>query len=154
MRDAIEADMPSKLLLNVDVKSTLPIGAVAARFGLATHVLRHWESVGLLAPARAVAGRRRYGPDHLYRIAMILRAKEAGFALDDIREMFAGDGPAERTAVLRRHRAALADRIARAQASLDLIDCALECQHDDLATCPHFRAMIADRAGLPAAQPT
>ena len=132
------------------MKSTpeLTIGAVAARFGLATHVLRHWESVGLLAPARAVAGRRRYGPEHLYRIAVILRAKEAGFGLDDIREMFAGGGPADRIAVLRRHRAALADRITKAQASLDLIDCALDCDHDDLATCPHFLAMIADRAGL------
>jgi hypothetical protein len=27
------------------------IGELAARFGLATHVLRHWEDVGLLSPA-------------------------------------------------------------------------------------------------------
>jgi MerR family copper efflux transcriptional regulator len=33
------------LRLNVDMKS---IGEVATRFGLPTHVLRHWESEGLL----------------------------------------------------------------------------------------------------------
>ncbi|WP_443137105.1 helix-turn-helix domain-containing protein [Kribbella sp. CCNWLW197] len=27
------------------------IGVLAARFGLATHVLRHWEDEGLLTPA-------------------------------------------------------------------------------------------------------
>jgi MerR family transcriptional regulator, copper efflux regulator len=73
--------------LNADMKSSrddaeMTIGEIAQRFGLPTHVLRHWESVGLLAPTRAVAGRRRYDRDHLYRVAVILRAKEAGFGLD------------------------------------------------------------------------
>lgn len=30
----------------------LTIGELAQRFGLATHVLRYWESMGLLKPAR------------------------------------------------------------------------------------------------------
>ena len=30
----------------------LTIGELATRFGLATHVLRHWEDEGLLSPAR------------------------------------------------------------------------------------------------------
>lgn len=128
----------------------MSIGEIAARFGLAAHVLRHWESVGLLTPPRAVAGRRRYGPDHLYRIAVILRAKAAGFGLDDIREMIAAQSPAARAEVLRRHRAELARRIAQAQASLELIDCALTCDHDDFTSCPHFQAMVADRIGVEA----
>ncbi|MER7499021.1 MerR family transcriptional regulator [Nonomuraea pusilla] len=126
------------------------IGEVAGRFGLATHVLRHWEAVGLLAPARAAGGRRRYTGDDLYRVAMILRAKEAGFALDEIREMIAAPGEAARRAVLSRRRAELVERIARVRASLELIDCALECGHDDLATCPHFRDAVARRVALPA----
>ncbi|WP_199733402.1 MerR family transcriptional regulator [Micromonospora sp. BL4] len=143
------------LLLNVDMKSTvnpgsMSIGEIARRFGLAPHVLRHWESVGLLSPSRAVAGRRRYGADHLYQIAVILRAKEAGFALDDIRQMFVAQGPTQRTATLRRHRAELAKRIAQAQASLELIDCALACDHEDITRCPHFQAMVAERIGLDA----
>ncbi|MGW5723383.1 MerR family transcriptional regulator [Amycolatopsis sp. NPDC003865] len=140
--------MSAMLRLNVDMKSSdaeMSIGEVAQRFGLATHVLRHWESVGLLAPSRVTASRRRYGSADLYRVAVILRAKEAGFSLDDIREMFAAPDPAGRTAVLRRRRAELAARIAAAQASLELIDCALDCDHEDIAECPHFRATVAAR---------
>ncbi|MFJ9779055.1 MerR family transcriptional regulator [Amycolatopsis sp. NPDC101161] len=134
--------MIAMLRLNVDMKSSMSIGEIAQRFGLATHVLRHWESMGLLKPARVTASRRRYGPADLYRVAAILRAKEAGFGLEDIREMFAAQNPAARTAILRRHRAELAARIAAAQASLALLDGALECDHEDIATCPHFQGAI------------
>ena len=123
----------------------LAIGEVAGKFGLATHVLRHWEAMGLLAPSRVTASRRRYRDGDLYRIAVILRAKEAGFSLDEIRELIAAREPAERSAVLRRRRAELADRIAAAQASLELIDCALDCDHTDIAECPHFQTHIAGR---------
>ncbi len=126
----------------------LSIGEVAAQFGLATHVLRHWESVGLLTPTRAVAGRRRYSRDHLYRIAIILQAKEVGLSLDDIRDIMTAPTPTLRTQVLYRHRSELARRIARAQASLDLIDCALSCDHEDLSTCPHFQAVLDDRIAM------
>lgn len=144
--------MPGTLQLNVNMKSrsrpaTLTIGELAERFGLATHVLRHWESVGLLAPARAAGGQRRYRPVDLYRVAAILRAKEAGLALTDIHAMFSTTDPATRAAILRRERDNLAQRIADAQASLALIDAALRCRHGDVATCPHFQALLADRAG-------
>ena len=123
----------------------LSIGEVASRFGLATHVLRHWESMRLLAPGRVSASRRRYRDSDLYRVAVILRAKEAGFSLEEIRELIAAREPADRTAVLRRRRAELAARIATAQASLELIDCALDCDHEDIAECPHFQATVAAR---------
>ncbi|GHF08827.1 MerR family transcriptional regulator [Amycolatopsis deserti] len=125
----------------------MSIGEIAAQFGLATHVLRHWESMGLLAPSR-LGGRRRYGADDLYRIAVILRAKEAGLGLDEIREMITTSDPAERRSVLLRRRDELAERIARAQASLDLIECALGCDHDDFTSCPHFQAVMAERIAL------
>ncbi|MFE6614420.1 MerR family transcriptional regulator [Amycolatopsis sp. NPDC057786] len=123
--------------------STLSVGEVAERFGLATHVLRHWESVGLLKPARA-GDRRRYDDNDLYRIAIILRSKEAGLSLDGIREMFRE--PSEREAILKRHKKELEQRIAAAQASLAIVDCALGCEHDDFTQCAHFREAVA-RAG-------
>ncbi|AIG80465.1 Putative MerR family transcriptional regulator [Amycolatopsis japonica] len=142
------------LRLNGDMKSStadLSIGEVAQRFGLATHVLRHWESMGLLSPARATASRRRYGSDDIYRVAVILRAKEAGFGLEDIRELFDARDPATRTGLLRRHRTELAARIAAAQASLELIDCALDCDHEDIVSCPHFQAAVTARINPPSA---
>jgi MerR family transcriptional regulator, copper efflux regulator len=47
---------------------------VAERFGLATHVLRHWESEGLLPPVRD-GDRRRYTDADQNRVAAILLAK-------------------------------------------------------------------------------
>ncbi|WP_240809019.1 MerR family transcriptional regulator [Microbispora catharanthi] len=138
--------------LNVDMKANsnppaMSIGQVAEHFGLATHVLRHWESVGLLEPARIGGDRRRYGPDDLYRIAVILRAKEAGFGLDDIREMIAAREPAERRVILRRLENDLRRRIAQAEASLELIRCALDCDHEDFTSCAHFQEMVTERIG-------
>ncbi|MFJ8813770.1 MerR family transcriptional regulator [Amycolatopsis thermoflava] len=124
--------------------ATMSIGEIATRFGLATHVLRHWEATGLLNPARA-GSRRRYGPEDLCRVAVILRAKEAGLSLGAIREMLTASAPEERQAILRRQREELTARIARTQAALDLIECALDCGHDDLARCPHFLAVVAER---------
>jgi hypothetical protein len=49
----------------------MSIGEIAGHFGLATHVLRHWETMGLLSPERAGGGRRRYGRSDLYRVAGI-----------------------------------------------------------------------------------
>ncbi|MEV0703069.1 MerR family transcriptional regulator [Saccharopolyspora sp. NPDC050389] len=135
------------------MKSTLGIGDLAARFGLATHVLRHWESMGLLEPRR-VSGRRRYGPDDLYRVAIIMRCKQAGLSLEAIRELSTTDEPHARRQVMRRHRDELRLRIAELRTSLELIECALDCDHADIATCPHFQAVLAERvfAGRPTAE--
>lgn len=135
------------LRLNVNMKSSdgVSIGEIAERFGLATHVLRHWESMGLLSPARVRGDRRRYDRDDHYRVAVIVLAKEAGFALEDIREMIAAPDPAARQEVLERHRATLVRRIERAQASLDVIECVRRCDHDDFARCEHFQSAVRER---------
>ncbi|MCP2163937.1 MerR family transcriptional regulator [Goodfellowiella coeruleoviolacea] len=125
----------------------LSIGAVAARFGVATHVLRHWESVGLLTPARVHGDRRRYGREDLHRVAVILRAKQAGLGLDAIRQMLAGGNSAQRREVLRRQHAELTRRVAEAQAALRLVECALRCDHEDVARCAHFQAVVAEGGG-------
>jgi DNA-binding transcriptional MerR regulator len=126
------------LRLNVDMKS---IGEVASRFGIPAHVLRHWESEGLLSPARD-GDRRRYSDADLYRVASILLAKEAGFGLADIRSMLASDTASARHAVMARHRADLEARIARAQAALTMLDGALNCTHDDVMECAHFQGLL------------
>ncbi|MEU2930808.1 MerR family transcriptional regulator [Streptomyces sp. NPDC007251] len=126
---------------------TLSIGALAERFGLATHVLRHWESMGLLSPVRDGAGRRRYSPADLTRVAVILRAKEAGLSLDTIRSLAATADPGLRRGILQREAEALRSRIAAVQASLKLIECALDCDHEDFTQCPHYRQMAAERIG-------
>ncbi|MDI2131038.1 MerR family transcriptional regulator [Yinghuangia seranimata] len=119
------------------------IGALAARFGLAAHVLRHWESVGLLTPDRDPAGRRRYGPAEERRVAVILRAKKAGLGLEAIRLLVDAEGSTDRRAVLEAEADALRARIAAATAALEIVECALGCERDDVAACPHFNRLVA-----------
>jgi MerR family copper efflux transcriptional regulator len=121
------------------------IGELAARFGLATHVLRHWEDVGLLAPARRVARRRVYGPAHVTRVAAILLGKDAGFSLEQLRELFTAPDQGRRREVLRAQLAQVRQRIARLTLSQTLLEHGLRCRHRDYQSCPHFQAMVLAR---------
>ncbi|MEV6360871.1 MerR family transcriptional regulator [Nocardia asteroides] len=120
------------------------IGTAAARFGLATHVLRHWEDHGLLTPDRDAAGRRRYRDTDLDTIAMIVLGKKAGLSLDDLALLFTGTPDrATRTQVLREQRARLLDQLARTRAALDAVTHVLDCDAEDFRTCPHFLDQLA-----------
>jgi len=118
------------------------IGELAGRFGLAAHVLRHWEDEGLLAPER-VNGRRTYGDHHAVRVAMILRGKAAGLRLDQLRAVLDAPGGASRRELLREHRDALDERIRELAASRELIDHVLHCEAEDFTRCPVFIRLVA-----------
>ena len=122
----------------------LTIGELANRFGLATHVLRHWESMGLLAPGRAAGRQRRYGHADLARVAMILMGKEAGLSLREMRELLSTANPMDHADLLRRHVTVLEHRIAQAQAAKNLIEHALSCPVS-FDECPHAREQISTR---------
>jgi len=120
------------------------IGELAGRFGLATHVLRHWEDEGLLTPAGRVGGRRQYDESHVARVVMIQRAKAAGLSLDQIRRMFDAPSGPERKQILVEQDTALDEQIRQAQESKHLIAHALTCEAPDFTECPHFQSMIAE----------
>ncbi|GAA5054377.1 helix-turn-helix domain-containing protein [Nocardia callitridis] len=127
---------------------TWSIGELAARFGLAPHVLRHWESVGLLTPATRVSGQRRYSSTQAARVALILHSKRVGLGLARTRDLLdAGDGPSRR-GVLRSHLEELDEQLARIQASKHLIGHVLTCRYADFTECPHFQAEILAAAGF------
>ncbi|MFI6347761.1 MerR family transcriptional regulator [Streptomyces sp. NPDC050560] len=137
-----------------DEGAALGIGALAARFGLATHVLRHWETMGLLRPARDAGGRRRYGADDLARVAEILLYKQAGLGLDTIGSLFAATvDRAARHEILRREAGRLRARIAAERASLKFIESGLNCSYEDQTRCPNRGRLVAERiAAGPAAR--
>jgi DNA-binding transcriptional MerR regulator len=119
------------------------IGDAAARFGLETHVLRHWEDSGLLHPERDGAGRRRYGRDDVVRIAVILRSKAAGMSLEQIGVLLDESAP-DRHRVLEGHLAELDRRSAEIARARAMTEHALGCRAHDIATCPRFREHVSD----------
>jgi MerR family redox-sensitive transcriptional activator SoxR len=68
----------------------LTISQVARQVGLRSSAIRYYEQIGILAPAHRVSGQRRYDQTVLYRLAVVRRAQDAGFTLDEIRRLFFG----------------------------------------------------------------
>src|SRR5215475_13549564 len=68
----------------------LTISQVASQIGLQPSAIRYYEQIGLLPPAQRMSGQRRYDPTVLYRLAIIQRARQLGFTLTEIRQLFFG----------------------------------------------------------------
>lgn len=68
----------------------MKIGELVQRFGVSVDTIRFYEKQGLLHPAsRSAAGYRLYQQRDCDRLHFILRAKAAGFNLQQIRELLA-----------------------------------------------------------------
>jgi len=80
-------------LLGFGVAENLAISDVARVFGLRTSAIRYYEQIGILPPATRKNGQRRYDNTVLFRLAVVKRAREAGFTLEEIRELFFGFPP-------------------------------------------------------------
>ena len=72
------------------VMPLLTISQVAGQIGLQPSAIRYYEQIGLLPPAQRISGQRRYDPTILYRLAIIQRARQLGFTLPEIRQLFFG----------------------------------------------------------------
>jgi MerR family transcriptional regulator, redox-sensitive transcriptional activator SoxR len=68
------------------------ISDVARQVGLRPSAIRYYEKLGILAPPSRVGGQRRYSMAAVHQLAVLRRAQEAGFTLDEVRELFFGLG--------------------------------------------------------------
>jgi MerR family mercuric resistance operon transcriptional regulator len=81
------------------VKS-LTIGELARAAGVNVETVRYYERRGLIEePPRSPSGYRQYSPDDLWRLQFIARAKQLGFTLREITEIF-GDDPRSPAGIL------------------------------------------------------
>jgi MerR family redox-sensitive transcriptional activator SoxR len=77
-------------LLAFRVADNLAISDVARVFGLRTSAIRYYEQIGILPMPMRKNGQRRYEKSVLFRLAVVQRARESGFTLEEIRELFFG----------------------------------------------------------------
>jgi len=64
------------------------IGELARRAGYAVQTVRYYEEIGLMPkPPRTAGGQRRYGDHLVKRLLFIRRARDLGFAVEDIRSL-------------------------------------------------------------------
>ncbi|MGH3435110.1 MAG: MerR family transcriptional regulator [Sciscionella sp.] len=124
------------------------IGEAAAKLGVATHVLRHWEDERVVIPQRASSGHRDYAEEHLQRLRIVQSCQRVGLSLPEIRQILHRDEP-ERVAVIDRR----VREIRRLREELDtaerFLGHVLECRHDFITRCAECSAYAepGDEAG-------
>ncbi len=79
---------------SADSGAPRPIGEVAREFGISLRALRFYEAKGLLNPVRRGAT-RMYDAAECERLAMLLKARQLGFTLSEIRQMLEADSSGE-----------------------------------------------------------
>jgi DNA-binding transcriptional MerR regulator len=131
--------------------TTISIGELAERTGLATSALRYYEELGLIAPTRRRSGHRRYDASVVDVVGVIILLRDVGFSLAEIGELFAApDGKAEWRAAARRKLDELDEQIRKTNVARVALEHAVRCRHDELIECPNFLQTIAARmAGTP-----
>ena len=129
----------------------MQIGQAARASGASAKMIRHYESIGLIAPAeRRDSNYRLYATDDVGRLKFIRRARELGFSIDRIRELLAlwtnrGRSSAEVKSIALAHIAELEDRIAAMRDMVSTLhDLADGCAGNDRPDCP----IIEGLAGL------
>lgn len=63
------------------------IADVAQEFGVTTRTIRYYEELGLLRPERTESNIRYFRPSDCAKLKLIIRGKQYGFSLDEIKDM-------------------------------------------------------------------
>ncbi len=135
----------------------LTVSEVARQLGLRPSAIRYYERIGVLLPAQRISRQRRYDNTVLHRLAVVQRARQTGFTLDEIRQLFFGfrDGtPASKRwqKLSRRKLSELDSQLERIKTMQHLLRRMMQsCRCDTLDECGKriFRRASSNVAGKP-----
>lgn len=134
--------------------SSIAIGALAQRAGVAASTLRFYEAQGLIRGIRSAGNQRRYQKETLRRVAFIRIAQGVGLSLDEIRATLATlpeqrtPTPADWARLSRSWKPLIEARIASLTALRDQLDSCIGCGCLSLKSCKLYNpADAAARLG-------
>ncbi len=126
-------------------------GALAKRFGCNIETIRYYENIALLgAPDRTQSGHRLYSQTDQARLGFILRARELGFSVEELRSLLSLADSHDYTCgkVLALTEVHLDDIRAKirdlSKLERTLNDMTADCKGGALSNCPVMDALLAD----------
>lgn len=116
-----------------DKYKTYLIGEIAKKLGVSPRSIRYYEELGLLNPSRSDGGFRKYSEQEVNLIRMIIRFKDLGMTLEEIRGLLGRRGePTDSNALLNLRSALLhrrnefEDKIGKYREGIEQIDLVLK----------------------------
>ena len=126
------------------------ISEVTRRSGLPASTLRYYEERGLIESVGRRGLRRLFDGQIFERLGLILLARDSGFTLEEIRDMFGPDGrPSIDSALLAGKADELDASIRRLTAMRDGLRHAAACPAPSHMECPTFRRLLRASASRP-----
>lgn len=129
---------------------TMNIGEAAQASGISAKMIRHYEDIGLIPKAgRTASGYRVYSHQDLHMLRFIRRARNLGFAIEQIRDLLSLWRNKRRTSqkvkeLAMSHIRELDDRILELQEIREAIShLASHCHGDDRPDCPILDVLAA-----------
>lgn len=128
-------------------------GVLAKRTGCNPETVRYYEKIGLLPePLRTAGGYRQYESGHERRLRFVLRGRELGFSIDELKTLLAlvdrnavSCGEVERLA--RGHLQSVHGKIADLKRmELSLGRTLRACSGEDVPECPLIDTLLGDYA--------
>ncbi len=123
---------------------------LARRTGCNLETIRYYEKTGMIPdPPRTASGYRVYDEAHVARLQFILRAREPGFSIDEIRGLLdLVDGGTQTCAEVKerteRHLADIRDKIADLKRIEQVLAAtAAQCSGEDVPECPVLEALAS-----------
>lgn len=121
----------------------IDIAELSKKSGLASSALRYYEQKGLISSIGRYGLRRVFDSSILERLAFIALAQNAGFSLDEIREMLNVDGIAQIDRKQLINKAAdLDSKIKKLTIMRDGLLHVAECPAADHFQCPSFSRLL------------
>lgn len=129
---------------------TMKRGALAQASGCNIETIRYYENIGLLhPPERTAAGHRLYPPDDQARLGFILRGRDLGFSIDELKSLLSlvdshGYGCGEVLDLTRDHLKSVRQKIvALKRLERTLANVSAQCEGGDVPDCPIIDTLFA-----------
>ena len=127
-------------------------GELAKLSGCNIETIRYYEKIGILhAPGRTPAGHRVYSKDDQSRLRFILRTRELGFSIEEIRNLLSMVDANDYTcgdihALTINHLKSISQKISDLKLLEDsLLAISNECEKGDAPECPIIEALVSNK---------